>query len=175
MIDLRKAKADEAGKILKFYHDVIHSIKNSEFKPKWNESYPNLEYIETCIEKQELYTYTTEHDIIVCIVLNNLFGPESEHINWKSDATPDETTIIHTFAVDSRFAGKGIGKEIFNQIKRNTLKNCQKSIRLDVIDGNVGAEKFFKKLGFEYVDTVEIFHDAVGLEKFHFYELVLKN
>ena len=47
-------------------------------------------------------------------------------------------------------------------------------IRVDILYGNNGAESVFKHLGFEYIDTVEEFYDAVGLEKFHLYEHVLK-
>lgn len=68
----------------------------------------------------------------------------------------------------------GIGRKIFNEIKETARKNYQKSIRLDVIDSNIGAQKVLEKLGFEYVNTVEIFHYAVGMEKFHLYEFPLK-
>ena len=153
MVNLRKAKAEEAEKILEFYQKVIDSTGGGEFNPKWNRDYPNLEFIEGCVEKEELYVCTEEDNIISCVVLNNRFDPEYENIEWTINATPQETIIIHTFAVSSDFAGKGIGKEIFNQIRNNALKNNQKTIRIDIIDGNVGAQKVFEKFGFEYVDT----------------------
>ena len=173
MASLRKAEIKEAVEILKLYQNVIKSIKGSEFNPKWSEYYPNLEFIETSIENEELYIYTENDKIIASVVLNNRFDPEYEDINWIANAKPDETTIIHTFAVDSNFTGKGIGKGIFNQIKENAIENNQKTIRLDIIDGNIGAQNVFEKFGFKYIDTVEVFHKAVGLEKFHLYELVL--
>ena len=174
MIGLNKAKISEAQNILKFYRDVITSIDGSEFRPKWNESYPNLEYIKTNIEKEELYLCTKNRQIIACAVLNNEFDPEYENINWGVNANPDEIIVIHTFAIASDFAGKGIGKEIFSQIKTYGLKNNKKTVRVDIIDGNDGAQKVFRKLGFEYVDTVEMFHPAVGLEKFHLFECDLE-
>ena len=174
MIDLRPAKSEESKKILKFYQNTINSIKGTEFKPKWSNSYPNLEFIETCIEKQELYVCSKEGIIIASIVLNNRFDPEYENIEWTIDAEPQEVIIIHTFAVASDFKGKGIGKEILNLIEENAIKKNQKTIRLDIINGNDGARKFFENYGFEYIATVEIFHEAVGLEKFHLYEYVLE-
>ena len=174
MINLRNAKTDEAEKILKFYQNTIDSIKGTQFKPIWGKHYPNLEFIESSIEKQEIYICTKEGNIIACVVLNNDFDPKYEDIDWIINAEPLETVIIHAFAVTSDFAGKGIGKEIFKQIKDNAMDNNQKTIRLDIIDENVGAQKVFDRLGFEYIDTVEIFHPAVGLEKFHLYEYVLE-
>ena len=58
MANLRKAKAEEAEKILEFYQKVIDSTRGSEFNPKWNRDYPNLKFIEGCVEKEELYVCT---------------------------------------------------------------------------------------------------------------------
>lgn len=170
---LRKAEIEESVKILQFYQNVIDSIEFSEFKPKWSRNYPDLEFIETSIANGELYVYNENERIISCVVLNNRFNPEYEGIDWTSNAKSDEITIIHTFAVDSDFSGRGIGKEIFNQIKKIAIENNHKSIRLDIIDGNIGAQRIFEAFGFEYVDTIEVFHNAVGLQKFHLYEIVL--
>lgn len=175
MITLRKAEIKEARDVLEFYQSIINSIEGSEFKPKWGHHYPNLEYIETSIEKGEIYTYTRDNHIIASAVLNNGFNPEYDNVKWIVNAKPDEITVIHAFAVDSNFTAKGIGKEIFNQIKENALKNNKKTIRIDIIDGNIGAQNVFKKFGFEYVNSIEIFHKAVGLERFHLYELDLDN
>lgn len=174
MTVLKKAEINDAEKILKFYQDVIDSIENTEFRPKWNDNYPDMEFIEKSIGKEELHICTKDDEIIACVVLNNRFDPEYININWNVDASSDEIIIIHTFAVSSNLTGKGIGKEIFSQIKNEAMKNNKKTIRIDIINGNVGAEKVFRKLGFEYVDTVEILHPVAGLEKFHLYELVIK-
>lgn len=174
MINLRKAQTNEAERILQFYRNVIKSIEGSEFRPKWSRLYPDLEYIRSYIKNEDLYVYAENDHIIACVVLNSRFPPEYDDIIWRVNAQPHEVTAIHTFAVDSSFAGKGIGNEIFNKIKKTAIENKQKSIRLDIIDGNIGAQKVFEKFGFEYVDTVEAFHEAVGLEKFHLYELVLE-
>ena len=173
MINLRKAKANEARKILQFYRNLIDSIEGSEFKPKWSEDYPDLEYIKSSIEKEELYLYKEDNDIVSSIVLNHEFNPEYKDIVWNIDAKSDEIIVMHAFAVDSNFSGKGIGKEVFNQIKSNALEKNIKTIRIDIIEGNTGGKRVFEKFGFEYIDTVEIFHEIVGLEKFHLYEYVL--
>lgn len=174
MIGLKKADIGDAKHILEFYQNVINSINGTEFNPKWNERYPNLEYIKTNIEKEELYICTKNREIIACVVLNNRFDPEYECINWGVNANPNEIIVIHTFAIASDLAGKGIGKEIFGQIKMYGQKNNKKTIRVDIIHGNDGALNVFKRFGFEYVDTVEMFHPAVGLEKFHLFEYDLE-
>lgn len=170
MIKLRKAQINEAYIILNFYKNLIFSIKDSEFDPKWNDEYPDLEYIQNSILKGELYI-CREDGIVACVVINSEFGEGYGNVKWQVNAEEDEIIVIHTFAVN--FPGKGIGKEIFNQIMEMAIKDNKKVIRIDVIDGNIGAQKFFEKLGFDYVDSVELFHDAVGFETFHLYEKTL--
>lgn len=171
MIKLRKAQINESNEILNFYKNIIFSIKDSEFRPKWNDNYPDLAFIENSILKEELYVYSTDR-IIACVVINNEFNEDYSSIKWHVNAEPSEIIVIHTFAVNSR--RKGIGKEILNQISEKSVKNNGKTIRIDVIDGNIGAQKFFEKSGFEYVDSVKNFHEAVGLKTFHLYEKCLK-
>lgn len=172
MMILRKAKPNEAIKILKFYQDVIKSIENTSFKPKWNEKYPNIEYIKTSIEKEELYICTERDEIVSSFILNNEFDNDYSDITWMIDAKPDEILIIHTFAINSNYRSKGLSAKIFDEIKK--MNQTMKTLRIDIVDGNIGAEKVFEKLGFEYVTSVEIKHYAVGLQKFHLYEYVLK-
>lgn len=173
-MNLRKADINDAERILEFYKIIIANSKSDKFNPKWNDKYPNLEFIKSTIIKEELFTLNNDENIIASVIVNDSFNEEYENLNWIVNAKYGEFAVIHTFAVHPEYSGKGIGKNIFNQIKENALKNNLKSIRIDVIDGNVGAEKVFRKLGFKYIDTVELQHNAVGLEKFHLYEYPLK-
>lgn len=170
MIKLRKAHINEANEILSFYEDIIFSIRDSEFNPKWNDSYPDMEFIKESILKEELYVYP-QNGLKACLVINNELEKEYSNVKWHINAETDEIIAIHTFAVKS--TGKGIGKEIFDHIVKEAIKNNKKTIRIDVIDGNIGAQRAFEKWGFEYVDSVEMFHEAVGWETFHLFERIL--
>lgn len=171
MIKLRKAQINESEKILNFYKNLIFSIRNSEFNPKWNENYPDLKFIENSIFKEELFVYA-EESIIACVVINDELGEDYGNVEWHVNAEPDEILAIHAFAVNSM--GNGIGKEIFEHIVKKAMEKNKKTIRIDVIDGNTGAEKVFRKLGFKYVDSVKAFHDAVGWQTFHLFEYDLE-
>lgn len=174
MTYLRLAEINEAEDILKFYQKIITTLDNSAFDPKWNEKYPDLIFIEDAISKKELHIFKKQESVIASVVINHELSEEYDNANWIVEAESNETTSIHTFAISPNFRGMGIGRKIFNEIKENALKNNKKSIRLDVIDSNTGAQKVFEKLGFEYIDTIEISHYAVGKEKFHLYEFPLK-
>lgn len=173
MIQLRNARIDESEQILTFYRHIINTT-DDEFNPKWNDNYPDLEFIENSIRKGELYIVKNDENIISSVIVNDEFDKRYDDANWIVNAKEDEIIAIHTFAVNPACRGKGISKKIFDIIKKHCLKNNKKSIRIDVIDGNVGAQSVFKHLGFEYINTIEINHDAVGLERFHLYEYDLK-
>ena len=173
MIRIIKAKIHESVQILEFYRNIINT-PDDDFNPKWNENYPDLEYIENSILKEELYIYKSKKNIISSVIVNNDFGGRYNDANWIVNDESNEIVVIHAFAIDPSCRGKGISREIFNIIKKYSLKNNKNTIRVDILYGNNGAESIFKHLGFEYIDTVEEFYDAVGLEKFHLYEYVLK-
>lgn len=86
MFYLKKAKIKDAIKILDFYQNIIETIKDSEFNPKWSKYYPNLEYIKTSIDNGELYIYTENENIVASVVLNNGFDPEYTDVNWITNA-----------------------------------------------------------------------------------------
>ena len=173
MIQIRRAKIHESRDILDFYRNIINT-PNDDFNPKWNENYPDLEYIENSILKEELYIYKHDKKIVSSIIVNNNFGGRYNDANWPVNAESNETVVIHAFAVDPSCRGKKISKEIFNIIRKYSLKNNKNAIRVDIIYGNDGAESVFKHLGFKYIDTVEEYCDAVGFERFLLYEYDLK-
>ena len=168
MIQIRRAKIHESMDILDFYRNIINT-PNDDFNPKWNENYPDLEYIENSILKEELYIYKPDEKIVSSIIVNNNFGGRYNDANWTVNAEASEIVVIHAFAVDPGCRGKKISKEIFNIIRKYSLKNNKKTIRVDIIYGNDGAESVFK-----YIDTVEEYYDAVGFERFLLYEYDLK-
>jgi hypothetical protein len=48
-------------------------------------------------------------------------------------------------------------------------ENCL-SIRLDVVKGNIPAEKLYLKCGFQYIDTVSLGYEEFGLPWYDLYE-----
>ena len=51
--------------------------------------------------------------------------------------------------------------------------NKYEAIHLDVIDNNEAAKRFYKKAGFKYICTQNIFYEVVGNRNFEMYEYVI--
>ncbi len=73
-----------------------------------------------------------------------------EH-NYKNEAI----TKIHKIYLLPETQGKGYGKVVFNSIEKLALENNSKELLLNVNRFNT-ALNFYKKLGFEIKDTVDI-------------------
>lgn len=71
------------------------------------------------------------------------------------DAMGDELLVIHALGVNSMFSGKGIAKQMVQQVIKIAHENNIKTIRLDVLEGNIPAEKAYTKMGFIYLDTIQ--------------------
>ncbi|QQB18031.1 hypothetical protein [Veillonella parvula] len=52
-------------------------------------------------------------------------------------------------------------------------ENKQKSIRLDVLKGNVPAEKLYSSMSFKYICTLPMYYEDTGLTDYEIYELSL--
>ena len=53
-------------------------------------------------------------------------------------------------------------------------ENGQKVIRLDVLKGNVPAEKLYAERGFKYLHTLPMFYEDTGWTDYELYELRLQ-
>ncbi len=51
--------------------------------------------------------------------------------------------------------------------------NQQKAIRLDVLGGNVPAERLYTQMGFQYMDTLQMYYEDTGWTDYELYEYVL--
>ncbi len=52
-------------------------------------------------------------------------------------------------------------------------KTHMKVIRLDVLEGNIPAQKVYERLGFNYINTIQMYYEDTGLTGYMLYEYVL--
>ena len=48
-----------------------------------------------------------------------------------------------------------------------------KTIRLDILGGNLPAEKAYTKMGFQYLDTVRMFYEDTGWTDYKLFEYIV--
>lgn len=82
-------------------------------------------------------------------------------------------TVIHALGVLTTFQGKGIAGAMVKKAIEIAEETDQKAIKLDVLYGNLPAEKLYIKHGFKYVDTISMFYEDTGWTDFKLFEYVL--
>ena len=81
--------------------------------------------------------------------------------------------VIRTFAVHPKFMKNNAGFSLMKFAEKFGKENGMKSIRLDVAIQNTPAISLYEKLGYEYIDTVDLDLNISWLKWFKLYELLL--
>ena len=59
------------------------------------------------------------------------------------------------------------------KVIESACENGIKAISLDVLDGNIPAERAYTKTGFVYCDTVKMFYEDTGWTQFKLFEYMV--
>ena len=173
-MEIKKATADQFQDVRGFYHRVIDGIARMPYGAGWiKDVCPSPEFIRESIDHGEMYIATEAGKIVSAMVLNHAGNESYREFEWPTAAENSEITVIHALGVDPDKAGKGYGKEMVWFAIDEARQNQQKVIRLDVLKGNVPAEKLYSRMGFRYLHTMPMYYEDTGWTDFELYEYVL--
>ncbi|HIU25720.1 MAG TPA: GNAT family N-acetyltransferase [Candidatus Copromorpha excrementigallinarum] len=173
-MDIRLARKDELGKIKRFYDDIIDTMESSQYGPRWKKDiYPDERYIADSIEKGELYVAADEGCFAGAFVINNQWNEGYDKIKWQVSGPREKISVIHILGVSPLYHRRGIGEYLVQKAVEISEAMGKKALRLDVIEGNLPAAKLYVKMGFSYRDTVSMFYEESGWQRFRIYEFPL--
>lgn len=173
-LSVRPAGQNEYTAVRDFYYNLIDEMQNSEYHPKWQKGiYPEDEYMRRAVESGQMHLTECDGKIIGAMIVNHSTTDGYEQAHWSVDAEKNEVTVIHALGVLPEFGNRGVGKFMVGEVMKFAKENRQKTIRLDVLVGNLPAEKLYKSMGFSFVERVKLFYEDTGLCSFDLYEYVL--
>lgn len=171
---IRKATVNEYERVLEFYYQLIDDMQEMEYHPKWQKGiYPDPEELKIALENEELFIEEENDEIIAAMRVNHEGTEGYEKIAWATDAAKEDVTVIHMLGVAFSRQRKGIAKKMVQFVIDQARNEKQKAIRLDVLVGNIPANRLYESMGFEYRDKIMLFYEDTGLTNFELYELVL--
>lgn len=174
MTELRAAAPADFPAVWEFYNRLIDGMADAEFHPGWEKGvYPAEDFVRASLEKGELYTAWRDGALAGVMVVNHACAPGYETIAWDVEAVPEEVSVIHALGVSPAFQGKGVAGEMVQGAIRLAKEAGQKAVRLDVLGGNLPAQKLYAAAGFQYRGTVQLFYEDTGLTDFLLYERLL--
>jgi GNAT superfamily N-acetyltransferase len=152
MYSFRKALASDKEKIWEILQFAIQRRKEEGSK-QWQDGYPNLNVIESDIEKDEGFVLTDGNTIVgyAAVIINN--EPEYEKIVGKW-LTNDDFVVVHRIAIAENYLGKNVSKIILKHIEDFAINNTIFSIKVDTNFDNFAMLRIFEKLDYTYCGEV---------------------
>lgn len=171
---LQKASVEEFEKIRNFYWDLIDRTKDRSDTVGWKKGiYPSDGFLKESIENGELYIIGSEGGIQASVILNNLWNEGYNGLDWGIDCPREKILVPHALAVNPDVQGKGVGEKVVRNIIEIAKASGIKTVRLDILKGNIAAERLYKKTGFSFVQSKTMFYEDTGWTEFFMYELIL--
>lgn len=158
----------------KLYNDLNDYLAAGINYPGWLKGvYPIREDAVKGIDEGYLYVARYNDEIVGSIILNHEPEDAYSKVKWGIEADYSDIVVIHTFVVHPKFMKSGIGQKLMEFATSHSNEIKAKAIRLDVYEKNVPAITLYEKIGYRYVDTVDLGYGECGLDWFKLYERVL--
>ena len=121
---------------------------------QWPDWYPNKTIIMSDIKTSVLYLAEKDHQIIGMIVLDPKVPKAYDAIKWKFPS--GLVNSIHRLAVHPENKTPGLAKELVTYVEKIAKNNGYNIIRLDTYSKNLAAGKFYRKMGYQYADDINL-------------------
>ncbi|MEE8808566.1 MAG: GNAT family N-acetyltransferase [Lactimicrobium sp.] len=168
---ITRAQAEEYQEVSDFYDALIDGLAGSPFDAGWKKGiYPDPAFLKASIAQGNLYLGRINGRIAAAMVLNHQWNEGYDSIKWPTDASPEDITVIHALGVHPYSAHQGLAKQMVRFAINTAREHHQKVIRLDVLKGNVPAEKLYASAGFQYLETIRMFYPDTGMTEYELYE-----
>lgn len=174
MFEIRSAKNKDYESIRDFYYSLTDEMKDSKYKPGWEKDvYPTQEFLIQSIENNELFVGELNGQIVSCMVINHQGNEGYKKIHWSMNVNDSLVYVIHALGVHPFYSGCGYAKQMVQFAIKEAEENHIKTIRLDVLSGNLPAEKVYCQFGFQYLDTIQMYYEDTGWTDFKMYEYIV--
>jgi ribosomal protein S18 acetylase RimI-like enzyme len=135
-------------------YDMATAYQKSVFEKQWEGFEQSL--IEKEIEENRLRKMCIGGQI-VCVFSINF----NDQLFWgEKDNEP--SIYIHRIALNNNFRGQSVMTKIIEWAKKYCKENRKQFIRMDTWGENTKLIDYYKKCGFEHIDTIDL-DNTIGL------------
>ncbi|MBQ7918553.1 MAG: GNAT family N-acetyltransferase [Lachnospiraceae bacterium] len=173
-MEVRKGTVQDIDNVAALYDELNDYLESHINYPGWiKDIYPIREDAESGIHEESLFVAIEEGKIVGTVILRH--EPEDGYslADWHNNLEYNEIFVVYTFAVHPQFLHQGIGKKLMEFVIEYAIQMNMKAVRLDVYEKNIPAIRLYEKLGFQYIDTVDLGYGKYGLDWFKLYQRLL--
>lgn len=175
-MNIRTANKSEYNEIRHFYHKVIDLMQDSEYHPAWKKGvYPSDAYLMESLENDELLVGEFSGEYVAAMIVNHKCNEDYKSVRWSVEPEDCKVTIVHALCVLPTLHGKGIAGALVRKVIEIAENTNQKAVRLDVLAGNLPAERLYLKHGFQYVTTTQMYYEDTGWTDFKLFEYTISD
>ena len=170
----RKIEPEELKKLSEMYDAVLDQQEYDEYGPKWTRGiYPCEEDFIAHLEKGEYYGGFEDDDLACRAVMTIGEDEMYRDVKWMKKVDDDRVAIIHLLTVAPKYRGKGLSKKFLNYLFEEAAETAD-VIHLDVLDGNLPADRLYLKIGFSFAGSYPAHYEDIGDCMLNLYEYDLK-
>lgn len=175
LMEIRKAKPEEFDSILSFYYTLIDDMQNAVYHPGWQKDiYPDPEELAVELSEGSLYCGFLDGEIVSSMAVNHKFQDDAyAEAKWGVEADAAEVLVIHMLGVGTKHGGRGYAKQMVRFAIDLAERSGMKAVRLDVMKGNLPAERLYPAMGFSFCGMIPMYYPDVGWMEFGLYEYQL--
>lgn len=173
-MEIRKGTLQDLEQVAALYDELNDYLESHTNYPGWKKGiYPIREDALAGIEEDNLFVAVENGQIAGTVILNHKPEEAYHSVDWHNELDYDQIVVIHTFAVHPLYLHRGLGNEILKFSLEYAAHTNMKAVRLDVYEKNVPAIHLYEKMGFEYIDTVDLGYGIHGLDWYKLYQRIL--
>jgi len=159
-IHFRKAETLDINPIWEIIQQSIER-RRKDGSQQWQNGYPNLQTVESDVEKGFGHVLTVDGEVAVFVAL--IFNDEPAYSSIEGAwLTTGEFVVVHRVAVSEKFAGQGLAKKLFDYIEDFTKSQNVLSVKVDTNYDNIAMLKILESKGYTYCGEVYL---AGGIRK----------
>lgn len=171
---IRKAGQEELAQLLRFYESVCEAHALSPYSPSWHFGvYPAEEDLLEHLNAGEFMLLLREERIAAGAVLTAGEDPIYADVSWPTGCPAEEVCVLHLFAVHPDFRRQGISGRMLEALAAQANAEGKRVMRLDVVTGNLPAERLYLRHGFCFVEEREVFYPDTGNISVRLFERIL--
>lgn len=155
--EVRLAEMEELHSIYEFYTEICRALESEKYSPLWQIGfYPCADDIKNHINQKNMYIAVCDNKIAAAMAV-------SDHGDFSS---------LHLLTVRPDFRGQHLGESMMKKLVQIAEERSNSRIILDVVKGNLPAERLYQKAGFKYVGEKCENIERVGKVCFCIYEYI---
>lgn len=132
-----------------------------------------MAFLDASIAHGELFLAELDGVLAGCMVLNHAYNDGYAAAFWAADVPDAQLLVIHALGVHPAFARRGIAHRMVQYAIGTARAQGCRALRLDVLGGNVPAERLYTGQGFTCRGTVRMFYADTGWTDYGLYEYLL--